>query len=178
MNRGNTIDRYYVLGQIVEAVHILVNSSSVYRLLPEVRSNLVMALDGARNIQEIAGIPGRLTHVFGKITAPAYPAWGASLYTATILLEIMKLDSSRRAAMEIKYSDEAVSLMRESGITVCHLKIDEKSSLKEILSNCMVEGSLPDAFYTEGGFAREGAIIITGVDAVDVAERVVQIAEL
>jgi predicted fused transcriptional regulator/phosphomethylpyrimidine kinase len=178
MNRDNTVDHYYVLGQMVEAVHILADSSSAYRLLPEVRSNLVMALDGARNIQEIAGIPGRLTHVFGKITAPAYPAWGASLYTATILLEIMKLDSSRRAAMEIKYSDETVLLMRDSGITVCHLKIDEKSSLKEILGNCIVEGSLPDAFYTEGGFAREGAIIITGGDAVEVAERVVQIAEL
>ena len=178
MNRDNTIDHYYVLGQMVEAVHILADSSSVYRLLPEVRSNLVMALDGARNIQEIAGIPGRLTHVFGKITAPAYPAWGASLYTATILLEIMKLDSSRRAAMEIKYSDERVLLIRDSGIAICHLKIDEKSSLEEILRNCMAEGSLPDAFYTEGGFAREGAIIITGGDAVEVAERVVQIADL
>ncbi len=178
MSRGNTRDHYYVLGQMVEAVHILADSSSVHRLLPEIRSNLVMALDGARNIQEVAGIPGRLTHVFGKITAPAYPAWGASLYTATILLEIMKLDSSRRAAMEIKYSDERVLLIRDSGISICHLKIDEKSSLQEMLNNCMVEGSLPDAFYTVGGFAREGAIIITGGDAVEVAERIVQIADL
>ncbi len=178
MCSGNSIDHYYVLGQIVQAVHILAASSKVYRLLPEIRSNLVMALASAGSIQEVAGVPGRLTHVFGKITAPAYPAWGASLYTASILLEIMKLDSSRRSAMEIRYSAETIELMRSNGIGICHLNIDEKSTMKEILGDCIAEGDLSVAFYTEGGFAREGAIIITGSDAVAVAERVVQIAEL
>lgn len=176
MSSANSTDHYYVLGQLVQGVHILVASSKVYRLLPEIRSNLVMALANATSIQEVAGIPGRLTHVFGRITAPAYPAWGASLYTASILLEIMKLDSSRRSAMEIRYSTEAVALMRDNGISICDLNIDEKSTIKEMLASCIVDG-LSEAFYTEGGFAREGAIIITGSDAVGVAERVVQIAE-
>jgi predicted fused transcriptional regulator/phosphomethylpyrimidine kinase len=178
MSNGTSIDHYFVLGQVVQAVHILAASSKVYRLLPEIRSNLVMALANAGSIQEVAGVPGRLTHVFGKITAPAYPAWGASLYTASILLEIMKLAPSRRSAMEIRYSAETVALMRNNGISICHLDIDEKSTLKEILDRCIVEGNLSDAFYTEGGFAREGAIIITGNDAVEVAELVVKIAEL
>lgn len=178
MSSAHSTEHYYVLGQLVQAVHILVASSRVYRLLPEIRSNLVMALANASDIQEVAGIPGRLTHVFGRITAPAYPAWGASLFTASILLEIMKLDSSRRSAMEIRYSAETVELMRNNGISICHLTIDEKSTMKEILASCIVDGHLSEAFYTEGGFAREGAIIITGSEAVEVAERVVQIAEL
>jgi predicted fused transcriptional regulator/phosphomethylpyrimidine kinase len=41
----------------------------------------------------------------------------------------------------------------------------------------MHEGILPELFYSEGGFAREGAIIITGVDAMEVAKLVVQIAD-
>ena len=177
MSSANSTDHYYVLGQLVQGVHILVASSKVYRLLPEIRSNLVMALANATSIQEVAGIPGRLTHVFGRITAPAYPAWGASLYTASILLEIMKLDSTRRSAMEIRYSPETVELMGDNGISICDLNIDEKSTIEEMLASCIVDGQLSEAFYTEGGFAREGAIIITGSDAVGVAERVVQIAE-
>jgi predicted fused transcriptional regulator/phosphomethylpyrimidine kinase len=41
----------------------------------------------------------------------------------------------------------------------------------------MHAGTLPDLFYTEGGFAREGAIIVTGIDAMEVAKLVIQIAD-
>jgi len=175
---GRNRDRYYVLGQLVEAVHLLVNAPKVSLLLPEIRSNLVMALDGAQGIEEIAGIPGRLTHVFGKITAPAYPAWGASFYTAAILLEILKIDTSRRAAMEIKYTPAIVAIMRKNDISIEHLEIEENLSLEIILKECLRNGVLPQALYTEGGFAREGAIILSGNNAVEVAGTAVHIAEL
>jgi predicted fused transcriptional regulator/phosphomethylpyrimidine kinase len=170
-------DRYYVLGQLVEAVNLLVNAPKAALLLPEIRSNLVMALDGAQSIEEIAGIPGRLTPVFGRITAPAYPAWGASFYTAAILLEILKIDASRRAAMEIKYTPAIVELVRKDDISIERLEIEENLSLDSILKKCLRNGILPQALYTEGGFAREGAVIITGTTAVEVVGIALRIAE-
>ena len=170
-------DRYYVMGQMVEAVALLTASPNTHSLLPEIRSNLVMATRDAITPEDLAGIPGRLTAVFGRITAPAYPAWGASKYTALILLDVRKIKSEIRAAMEIKYDPKLVDLIQSHGISIAHLEIREGDTLNSILKRCMHEGILPDLFYTEGGFAREGAIIITGIDAVAVAKLVVQIAD-
>ena len=170
-------DRYYVMGQMVEAVALLTASPNTHTLLPEIRSNLVMATRDAITPEDIAGIPGRLTAVFGRITAPAYPAWGASKYTALILLDVRKIKPEIRAAMEIKYDSKLVELIQSHGISIAHLEIREGDTLDSILKRCMHEGILPDLFYTEGGFAREGAIIITGIDAVAVAKLVVQIAD-
>jgi len=170
-------DRYYVMGQMVEAVALLTASPNTHSLLPEIRSNLVMATRDAITPEDLAGIPGRLTAVFGRITAPAYPAWGASKYTALILLDVRKIKSEIRAAMEIKYDPKLVDLIQSHGISIAHLEIREGDTLDSILKRCMHEGILPDLFYTEGGFAREGAIIITGIDAVAVAKLVVQIAD-
>lgn len=170
-----TADSYHVLGQLVEAVNMLSKHPKAYLLLPEIRSNLVMAKSNAKGIEDVAGIPGRLTEVFQRITAPAYPAWGASRFTASILLKIMEYDPSRRSVMEIKYSEKLVELIREDGIEIRHIDVGVKTlddMLKQYASN-----KLPVAFFTEGGFAREGAIIITGQNAVEVAKLVLRIAD-
>ena len=79
--------------------------------------------------------------------------------------------------MEIKYDPKLVDLIKGHGISIAHLEIREGDTLDTILKRCMNEGILPNIFYTEGGFAREGAIIITGIDAMEVAKLVVQIAD-
>jgi predicted fused transcriptional regulator/phosphomethylpyrimidine kinase len=170
-------DRYYVMGQMVEAVALLTASPKAHTLLPEIRSNLVMATRDASTPEDIAGIPGRLTAVFDRITAPAYPAWGVSKYTALILLEVRKIKPEIRSAMEIRYDPKLVHLIQSQNISIEHLEIQAGDTLDTILKRCMHEGILPDLFYTEGGVAREGAIIITGRDAIEVAKLVVRIAD-
>jgi len=170
-------DRYCVMGQMVEAVSLLAASGKMHTLLPEIRSNLVMALRDAKTPDDVAGIPGRLTAVAGRITAPAYPAWGASFYTALILLEVRRIRPEIRSAMEIRYTPEIVERITRLGMRIARLDIREGDPLDIILKKTMCEGSLADLLYTEGGFAREGAVIITGAGAVAVARTAVRIAE-
>src|SRR5665647_608211 len=169
-------DQCYVLGQLVHAVGMLVNSDTVYSVLPEIRSNLVMACAGAQDIQQIAGIPGRLTEVFGKITAPSYPAWGASKNTARILLTVMKHNPQVRAVMEIKYSPAIINLLALNNIPCAQLVINGKS-LSDLIKSSIKNQVIPSVFYTEGGLAREGATIVTGKDAIAVAEMVINLAD-
>jgi predicted fused transcriptional regulator/phosphomethylpyrimidine kinase len=159
----------------VEAVKQLADCPDAAKLLPEIRSNLVMALADAKNISEIAGIPGRLTEVFGRITAPAYPAWGASKNTARILLAVMKVDPSRRAAMEIKYSEQVIEIIQAHGLKTALLP-SGCESLEQTIHSCLIDQQLPPVLYTAGGWDREGAIIITAVDAVEIAHMVSNIA--
>jgi len=177
MGEVMNMDRYYVLGQLVTAVTMLRESKTAYTLLPEIRSNPVMACKDAQTVKDVAGIPGRLTEVFGTITASAYPAWGASKYTALILLAVKKIKPTVRATMEIKYDPGIVEIIEDLGISIAHMEIRQGDTLDAILNACLCDGVLADVLYTEGGFAREGAIIITHEDAVKVAETVLKIAE-
>lgn len=171
-------EEYYVLGQLVAAVNLLAGSPKAWMLLPEIRSNPVMAKEGAKTPEEVAGIPGRITAVFGRITAPAYPAWGASKYTARILLAVMKHEPMRRAAMEIRYSPELVDLLKREGVSIARLEVERGGTLEEMIERCRTREGLPLAFYTEGGVAREGVIILPGREIVEVAALAVRIAEL
>lgn len=168
-------DKYYVLGQLVAAVQMLAESERVFKLLPEIRSNIIMAIEGAQSTDEVAGIPGRLTEVFGKITAPAYPAWGASRNTARILLGVMNYEPSRRATMEIKYSAKTMENIRHRGISMGELSLGA-GSLEKAFAACLADGKFPQVLYLADGFAREGAIILTAETATDVAALAIDIA--
>ncbi len=154
---------------------MLAKSDRVYKLLPEIRSNIIMAIEGAQTTDEVAGIPGRLTEVFGTITAPAYPAWGASRNTARILLGVMNYEPSRRATMEIKYSPQTMEIIRNRGISMGELTLGA-GSLQKAFEASLIEGKLPQVLYLPDGFAREGAIILTAQTATDVAALAIDIA--
>jgi predicted fused transcriptional regulator/phosphomethylpyrimidine kinase len=174
----NRINSSIVLGQMVIAVEMMSKENKVANVLPEIRSNLVMALPGALSVDEVAGIPGRLTAVFGKITAPAYPAFGASHNTARILLALMEHDLSRRAAMEIKNTPALINALRKNGFEPYEIVVKTEKTLKEVFKESNKEGNLPKIFFIDGGVNREGATIVSGDDAVEVAETVIKIAGL
>lgn len=169
-------DRYRVMGQMVEAVALLSSSENMHKLLPEIRSNLVMAVPDAQTTDDVAGIPGRLTAVSGRIMAPAYPSWGASKYTALSLLMIRKLKPEVHSAMEIRYAQEIVKRIEKLGMNIARLDIREENVPDDPFRRTMDNGILPGLFYTEGGYSREGVVIITGIDAVEVARTAVKIA--
>jgi thiamine-phosphate diphosphorylase len=167
---------------MVAAVELMSKEGKVTRVLPEIRSNIVMALPKAQSVDEVAGIPERLTEVFGKITAPAYPAFGASRNTSRILLALMEHDPSRRAAMEIKNTSAIINALRMNGYEPYEIivKDGETTDLRDTFLKSVTGGGgiLPRIFFIDGGINREGAIIISGDDAVDVAKTVIRIANL
>ena len=179
-------DRYYVLGNVLEGLALLEGTSAFASLIPEIRSNLVMSLARSEGPQDVVGVPGRITSVFGQPREAARPALGGSHYTARIILAVRREIPNLRAALEVKYRPDLVAVIEKMGL--------ETKSLEPVLSGA----ADPDArlaglcrtfkevysedeqlsiAYTEGGHAREGAIILLGETAVDVARRAIAIAE-
>ena len=95
--------RYEVVEALKRALKQLQAVREVAKLIPEVRSNLVYALPYARDYQEVAAFPGRLTVVEGRVFACALPAFGVSRHMASVVLKAMEYDQNMRAAMNIKY---------------------------------------------------------------------------
>ena len=183
---GPEQDRYYVLGNVLAGLALLEESEFFAGVIPEIRSNLAMAVAHASGPEDVVGIPGRITSVFGRPRAAGHPAFGGSHYTARILLAARREMPHLRAALEIKYTPEIVAVIQQLGL--------EPRSLDEVLADtadpealvaglCRVFG---DAYseeekvsitYSTGGHAREGATILLAETAVDVATRAISIAE-
>jgi hydroxymethylpyrimidine/phosphomethylpyrimidine kinase len=179
-------DRYYVLGNVLEGLALLEDTPAFAAIIPEVRSNLAMALAQARTPKEVVGIPGRITAVSGKPRAAGRPALGGSRYTARIVLAVLRELPHMRAALEIRYHPDLVALIEKTGLEPRPLEpVLAQGTDPELLAAGLCrafqegysERQRLSVAYTEGGHAREGAIILLGETAVAVARKAIEIAE-
>ncbi len=168
---------------ITRALEIIQNSNQFAELIPEVRSNLVMAKKNAFTINDVAGVPGRITTVNGKAKAFMKPDWGASSHMARLILEVMKYDPERRSAINLRYHPRLIELIKKLG-----LKISSYNRLEEPEEQRKIEGGsiswgvqqainkineVPDVIYHTGDWGKEPIIALIGCDAVDVAKMAV-----
>ena len=176
-----------VLGNLVRAVQMLEECEDFSDLIPEVRVNLVMALPDAKSEKDIAAIPGRITRIFRKPVAVGFPTLGGSSHMARVILEVMKNDPSMRAAMNIKYNDEIIKILKEIGLNTLiidrkeepiEIKIQEGKTSGWLVKKAQNElGELPHAICDKGDFGKEPLILLLGKDAVEVVQRAIKIAK-
>lgn len=170
-------ERYEILGQIVEAVSIVCSCDKVSKLIPEVRSNIVMCTSDPKTPEDVAGVPGRLTVVKGRVVAPAYPDWAASINTSSVLIMIHSIDPQIRAVMEIRYSPALIEALSKHGYVLYEIP-DSNSWESTIKKGLSKENKDYPIFHSKGDWAREGAVVVCEKDAVSVANKIIKIAQL
>jgi predicted fused transcriptional regulator/phosphomethylpyrimidine kinase len=179
-------DRYYVLGNVLEGLARLEACDAFASVIPEVRSNLVMALATAIGPEDVVGIPGRITNVQGKPRAAGRPALGGSYNTARIVLAVRRELPNLRAGLELKYRPDLVRTVEREGLLTRSLepvlsgagdRDAVSAGLRRTFRETYSEEQRLSVAYTEGGHSREGAIILLGETAVDVAEKAIAIAK-
>lgn len=173
---------------VQKGLEILQNSKHMAELVPEVRTNLVMARGNAETLDDVVGVPGRITTINGKVRAFMKPEWGASSHMARMVLEVMKHDPERRSAINLRYNIHVIEICEKLG-----LKVSFYNRLEEPEEVCKQEGKtvswgveqavkraggVPDVIYHTGCWGKEPIIALVGADAVEVAEMAVCIAEL
>lgn len=171
-----------------KAVEIIQNSEEFAAFIPEVRSNIVMAKKNAKDVNDVAGIPGRITTVHGKPKAFMEPEFGVSSHMARLVLSIMKHDPSKRSAANIKYDPKIIDICEKLGLKVSFYdRNDEPEDVKQVEGGTIpwgVEaavkkiGGVPDVIYHRGAWGKEPSISLIGTSAVDVAKTVVCISKL
>lgn len=179
-------DKYYVLGNVLEGLALLEEADAFARLIPEVRSNLVMTLECCEGPEDVVGVPGRITSVFGRPRAAGRPAFGGSRFTARIVLAARREMANLRAALEIKYRPDLLAVIERMGLVCQSLEPVLSGSTDPEARSAGLGRAFKEAYseqeklsvaYTEGGHAREGAIILLGETAVHVAGKAIAIAE-
>ena len=179
-------EKYAVLRSVKEAKDILESAQHVAKIAPEVGINVAMALPYAEGVNDVAAIPGRLMRTFDKVKAASCPEFGASSHLARYLLEIMKFDREKRAAINIKYSEEALAALREMGLkSSSYDRREEPEEIKRIegmtipwgVRQAIAKiGGAPDVIYHRGDLGKEPMIVIFGKDAAALARIAVEIS--
>jgi len=159
-------ERVSVLMSLRRGLKVLMEIEDFSRLVPEVRTNLVMAVKDASTTEDVAGFPGRITVVKGRAFAPMDPEFGASKHMATILLKVMKYQPKLRAVICLKYSEDLVTGLEKLGLKVERVDRQLYSSVEMYLEK---KGFSSDVLVDPGGLGIEPVIYIFGRDAVEVS---------
>lgn len=176
-------ERYTVLENVREGAGILSRCRHFSLIIPEVGSNIAMALPDAESVTEVAAVAGRIVRAGRTPKIAGEIEFGGSSHVARIILAAMKYDRKHRAALNIRYSPGIVDICRKLELEISSFSREEEPEDTHTMDWGTTDsinryGKVPDIIYDKGGVGKEPMIRIIGHSAIEVAEKAVKIAEL
>ncbi len=177
-------DRYRVLENVKEAVRMLKSTADFGKLIPEVGTNIGMAVEGAESVYDVAAVDGRIVPTKEGIHAGSVD-FGVSDHVARMILAMMKHDKAKRSATNVKYSAEIIEACKEAGLLISAFEREKEPAagvktmdwgVSEAVRNLLKE-KLPDVIFDLGAVGKEPMVRIFGNTAVEVAVKVKRIVE-
>lgn len=168
-----SLGKFEIVDELREALELLSIYPSLGRLMPEVRTNIVMCTKAPKGPEDVAAFPGRLTFVGGSIRAFSEPEFNASKHMSSVLLAANSLDSKIRSSMCIRYDEDV-----EEAIKICGLRKEafNRSKHENVESFIKSLRRLGDVIVDKGGVGIEPVAYVFGNSALDVARKVIAIA--
>lgn len=169
---------------------IKLNNSKIAPLIPEVQSNLAYALKNAENLNEVFGFPGRIIRLKNEIKYLAEPSLGASKHMGKVVLTTMRYNPSYRSAMNIRFSDEIISICKNLKLKIAEfdrnkepaiIKNKEGQTLEWGTDIAIGRGTarrartIPDIIFDRGANGKEPMIRVLGKNPDDVANKIIKI---
>lgn len=175
-------ERFLVLRDLKEAVSILKSSSDFSKLIPEVGCNVAMALPGADNFEEVAGVEGRIIKCKGEVVPVGCVDFGGSRHVGKVVLSALSYDPKIRAAINIKYSEKNLSICKEAGLSMSSFDRTREPENFSTVDWGTIEaikeyGGVPEVIYDKGSLGKEPMIRLLGKNATGLAKLAVKLAE-
>jgi hydroxymethylpyrimidine kinase/phosphomethylpyrimidine kinase len=167
-------DRHFVLENVKEAVKILQNTPQFKDVIPEVGTNIGMAIEGAENEHDVAAVDGRIIPTKEGMHAGCVD-FGVSSHVARMILTMMQQDKKKRSAINVKYSSEIIDACKGVGLRVSSFEREKEPVGLRTMDWGVREASIeisPDVIFDRGAVGKEPMIRIFGNTAVEVAIRI------
>lgn len=174
--------------EAVRTALCLFERKNIRNLIPEIGSNFVVATDTAESTDEMAGVEGRITKSKEGIHTGLGPWMGVSDHMARLLVAVRRVDSSYRAAMNVRYSESAVQACKRLGLRGGTFsrrdeprgqRNQERQTLPWALRHIVrQQGGIPDFIADKGDLGKEAIIRLLAKDPEELMERVVRISSL
>ncbi len=179
----NLSERALVISDMQDALRTIASSTTFERIVPQVRANLVACTSGARGIEDVAGVPGRITIISGRAVAPIGPEFGASRHTAELLLSARNIWSKVRACLCVSGNNDVVKASSKVGFKVAFLAESASDSSKISESLSMMKKSIGKtvsfpAIHVPGGFGVEPILYLFGDSATNLSQKSLMVSDL
>jgi hypothetical protein len=157
-----------VLSNVRRAVRTFATAPGVAAHVPNVGTNVAMALPEATDETDVAAVPGRVHAMRDGVNVPANPEFGASHHVATALLAATAADPSVRGAVNLATSDALLAAVPDAvGVATFDAAYEDR---RERLASLFADG-VPEVLYHEGAFGIEPITYVLGGSAVDAVDR-------
>ncbi len=182
---GTTLEekeRYLVLRNLKEAVLTLEKSPDFSKLIPEVGSNIGMAIPGANSLKDVGAVEGRIVKYRQRALPVGCVGFGKGRHVGSAILSATCHDPEMRAAIFLKYSERNLSLCREAGLSISYFdRTGEPENISTVdwgIAEAIKKyGGVPRVIYDKGSSGKEPMIRLLGANAIEVAQIAVELAE-
>ena len=146
--------------------------------VPIVGMNIAFAEKGAKGVDDVAAVSGKIILMNGRPIRNGDIRFGAAEHMSYMVLAAMRSDRDMRAAMEIQYKKDLLDIMEEVGMTIAHLDRDghPEARLGELTESAIKSiGHVPDVIFDKGTYKRGPIIRLLGRDLEDIRDKIEQI---
>ncbi|HWR03403.1 MAG TPA: bifunctional hydroxymethylpyrimidine kinase/phosphomethylpyrimidine kinase [Humidesulfovibrio sp.] len=183
--------RLGTLDELAETGRLLSQLPRFAKLIPEVRSNLVLALPYASTAQDIAAFSGRITCTRrGEVILAGGPEFGASSHMARVLLAARKFNPRLTCSLNIACNDETLAALKRTGMTCASFDralepadgLGREGGTMDWGTQAALEASSTprntDAVVDMGGMGKEPMIRLMALDTKELMVKVRRILDL
>ena len=169
------------LEEVWQAAQLLAEDPDFVKLLPEVGSNIVMALPGAKKTSDVVGLTGRIVKVDDRARLTGFPKLGGSEHVANFVLTAMRHDRRIRAGLNIRFSEEILRACKKLRLSVSGFDRGREPRG----AKTMVWGTeqaikkiekVPQVIFDRGAPGKEAMIRLLGSSPTEVAELALRVA--
>ncbi len=180
----NEAERHRVLEDVFAAAKMIEDHSEFLPYIAEVGTQVAMALPYASTTRHVAAVEGRIVKFGERMRAVGCARFGASDHVARVVLTAMKHDPLKRAALNLRYSQDLVEAFKNLGRVVSSfdrrleppkVKATEGATLVwGVEQTIKAAGRVPDVVYDLGEVGKEPMIRVLGNSALDVVEKALE----
>jgi hydroxymethylpyrimidine kinase / phosphomethylpyrimidine kinase / thiamine-phosphate diphosphorylase len=158
--------------ELADAVREFQKMDGAWSLIPEVQCNFVYAKNEAGQLQDVAGILGRIVRSGNNLVVAGPIEYGGSRHVGSAVLAVRTKFPKIRSAINIKYDVSAIKKFKKAGFTILNydrrkepkrIKVKENSTISWGILDAIRKSTIaPDIIYHGGDIGKEPMIIVFG----------------
>ncbi|QGN06156.1 transcriptional regulator [Halorhabdus sp. CBA1104] len=168
-------DERAVLSTVRSATRLLADETAMVASVPNVGTNVGMALPDAEDERDVAAVPGRVHAMRGRINVPANPEFGGSQHVARTILAAMAVDPSKRGALNLATDESLIGAARDRGIDPLQFDAGYENRRERLEAAFRDRDAVPAVVYHEGAFGIEPITYVLGTDALEATQLAIEL---
>ncbi|MEM4378153.1 MAG: bifunctional hydroxymethylpyrimidine kinase/phosphomethylpyrimidine kinase [Candidatus Nitrosotenuis sp.] len=171
--------------ELGEAIKELADLEGVASLIPECQTNFVYAKAGAKSLEDVVGVMGRIVRAGDNVVVAGSLEYGGSRHVATAVLTAQKKFPQLRSALNVKFNEALLSKFAKTKNKILSYdrakeprsyKQKENTSISWGINDAIKKSSsAPDIIYHKGDFGKEPMIIVFGKNPQHVVRKISKI---